>query len=121
MKKFLVLIAAVALVGSFTATALAVDWNFYGSARLSTFWDDRDFGDGSNAAGTDDEDADLLWDLQGDRIGAKVKAENIRAQFELGLNGDGRGDIDVGTRRMYGVWEFGPVRIESPAKAQWAQ
>ncbi|UCF91403.1 MAG: hypothetical protein JSW39_24535 [Desulfobacterales bacterium] len=113
MKKLLVILAAVALVWGFTATAMAVDWNFYGSARMKTFWVDRDYGDGPNDAGNDDEDADLQWDLQGNsRIGAKVKAESVSGQFELGLKGDGAGDLDVGTRRIYGVWDFGAGKLK---------
>ncbi|MGD1969877.1 MAG: hypothetical protein PVI32_12975, partial [Desulfobacterales bacterium] len=43
MKKIILLIAAIALIAS---PAMAVDWNFYGSARMATFYDSRDFGDG---------------------------------------------------------------------------
>jgi hypothetical protein len=110
MKKIILAIAAVALIAS---PALAVDWNFYGSARMATYWDDRDFGDGTNAAGTDDEDADLIWDFQGNsRIGATVKAENVSGRFELGLKGSGAGDVDVGTRRLFGVWDFGAGKLK---------
>ena len=106
MKKFTILIAAIALV-CFAAPAMAVDWNFYGNARMATFYTSRDFGKGTNAAGTDSKDTDLQWDFQGNsRIGANIKAENIKAQFELGLKGS-TGDLDVGTRRLYGVWNFG--------------
>jgi hypothetical protein len=110
MKKFMLAIAVVALIAS---PALAVDWNFYGSARMATFWTDRDYGDGLNAAGTDDEDSDLQWAFQGNsRIGATVKAENLKGQFELGLKGAGTGDVDVGTRRLYGVWDFGAGKLK---------
>jgi opacity protein-like surface antigen len=34
MKKFLVIFAVVALLAS---PAMAAEWNFYGSARMSTF------------------------------------------------------------------------------------
>jgi hypothetical protein len=106
MKKLTILMAAVALV-CFSVPAMAVDWNFYGSARMATFWVSDDFGDGENAAKTDSKDQDLQWDFQGNsRLGANVKAENIKGQIELGLKGDS-GDIDVGTRRAYGVWNFG--------------
>ena len=79
MKKFTILMAAIALV-CFSVPAMAVDWNFYGNARMATFYTSRDFGDGKNAAGTDDSDTDLQWDLQGNsRIGATVKAESVSA------------------------------------------
>ncbi len=111
MKKFTILLAAVALV-CFAVPAMAVDWNFYGNARMATFYESQDFGDGLNAAGTDDKDTDLVWDFQSNsRIGANIKAENIKAQFELGLKGS-TGDIDVGTRRLYGVWDFGAGKLK---------
>jgi len=107
MKKLTILIAAIALV-CFSVPAMAVDWNFYGSARMATFYVSDDYGDGTNPAGTDDKDSELNWNLQGNsRVGANVKAENVKGQFELGLKGNSSGDVDVGTRRIYGVWDFG--------------
>ena len=108
MKKLFVLFAAVALV-CFTVPAMAVDWNFYGSARMATYYVSDDYGDGENPAGTSDDDQDLQWDFQGNsRIGATVRADAVRGRFELGLKGDGAGDVDVGTRRLFGQWDFGP-------------
>ena len=102
MKKFTILIAALALV-CFSVPAMAVDWNFYGNARMATFYTSEDFGDNLNAAGTDSEDAELQWDLQGNsRVGANIKAENISARFEFGVN-----ESSVSSRRIYGVWNFG--------------
>jgi hypothetical protein len=102
MKKFTILIAAIALV-CFAAPAMAVDWNFYGNARMATFYVSEDFGDGLNPAGTDDSDAELQWDLQGNsRFGANVKAENISARIEMGIN-----ESNVSARRVYGTWNFG--------------
>ena len=107
MKKLTILIAAAALV-CFSVPAMAVDWNFYGNARMATFWTSEDFGDGLNDAGTDDKDSGLQWDLQGNsRIGVNVKADHIKGQVELGLNSDGGNDEEVTTRRVYGVWNFG--------------
>lgn len=102
MKKFTILIAAIALV-CFAVPAMAVDWNFYGNARVATFYESRDFGDGLNDAKTDDSDTRTIWDLQGNsRIGANIKAENIRARFEFGVN-----EASVSSRRIYGTWNFG--------------
>jgi hypothetical protein len=110
MKKIILVIAAVALLAP---PALAVDWNFYGSARMATFWTSRDYGDGLNDAGTDDSDADLQWALQGNsRLGATVKAENVGGRFELGLKGNSGGDVDVGTRRIFGTWDFGAATLK---------
>ena len=108
MKKLFVIIAAVALVWAFAAPASAVDWNFYGSARLATFYTSVDFGDFTNAAGTDDSDDGTRWELQGNsRLGATVRGENVRGRVELGLKGIDGGDLDVGTRRIAGTWNFG--------------
>ncbi len=104
MKKLTILMAAVALV-CFSVPAMAVDWNFYGSARMQTYYVSDDFGDSLNPAGTDDKDAETLWDLQGNsRLGANVKAENIKGQFEFGMDDFGN---NVTLRRLYGVWNFG--------------
>jgi len=106
MKKFTILLAALALV-CFSVPAMAVDWNFYGNARMATFYTSEDLGDGETAGGDDGDDG-IEWDLQGNsRLGVNVKAENIKGQVELGLKGTGSGDADVGTRRVYGVWNFG--------------
>jgi len=95
MKKFTILIAAIALV-CFAAPAMAVDWNFYGNARMATFYVSEDL----EAAG---KDTDLQWDLQGNsRVGANIKAENISARFEFGVT-----ESNVSSRRLYGVWNFG--------------
>ena len=107
MKKFTLLIAILALV-CFSIPAMAVDWNFYGNARMSTFYESRDFGDGENDAGTDDEDQDLVWDLQANsRIGATIKAENINARFEFGVN-----ESNVSSRRIFGEWNFGAGKLK---------
>ena len=102
MKKFTIIFAALMLV-CFAVPAMAVDWNFYGNARMATFYESRDFDDGTNAAGTDDSDTQTIWDLQGNsRFGANVKAENIKARIEMGIN-----ESSVSARRVYGTWNFG--------------
>jgi hypothetical protein len=104
MKKFTIIIAALALV-CFAAPAMAVDWNFYGNARMATYWDSNDYKDSALRAGTrvGTDEAELTWDLQGNsRIGANIKAESIKAQFEFGVN-----ESTVTSRRLYGVWNFG--------------
>jgi hypothetical protein len=96
MKKFTILIAAIALV-CFAAPAMAVDWNFYGNARMATFYTSTDLQDNG------DKFTDTQWDLQGNsRFGANIQAENIKAQVEMGI-----GESNVSARRVYGVWNFG--------------
>ena len=77
MKKLTIIIAAIALV-CFSVPAMAVDWNFYGSARMATFWVDDDPGDPAPGETNPDlETSDLQWDLQGNaRIGATVKTSD---------------------------------------------
>jgi hypothetical protein len=106
MKKFTIIIAALALV-CFAAPAMAVDWNFYGNARMATYYTSTDLKDNGG------KDTDLEWDLQSNsRIGANIKAENINARFEFGVKGSSGGDVDVGTRRVYGTWNFGSGKLK---------
>jgi len=111
MKKLTIFIAAIALV-CFAVPAMAVDWNFYGSARMATFYISDDYGDGLNAAGTDDSDAELQWHLHGNsRIGARVKAESVAGRIELALPAANTHDSTVGTRLIYGDWDFGAGKL----------
>jgi hypothetical protein len=101
MKKLMILIAAIALV-CFSVPAMAVDWNFYGNARMATFYWSEDLDDNG------DEDTDLDWDLQGNsRVGANIKAENISARFEFGVS-----ESNVSSRRIYGTWNFGAGKLK---------
>ena len=115
MKKIIFIIAAVALIAS---PAMAVDWNFYGSARMATFYQSRDFGNGAfsdlddgglvNGKLDKDEDARVQWELQSNsRLGATVKAENVGGRFEFGIN-----ESDVTSRRIYGTWDFGAATLK---------
>jgi hypothetical protein len=108
MKKLFVIFASIALVAAFAVTASANDWSLYGNARMATFWTDDDPG------GTADSDSELQWVLQGNsRVGANVKGDNLKAQFELGLKEDQQaGDKDVGTRRIYGVYDYGAMKLK---------
>lgn len=91
MKKLIVMLASLALVASFALTASAADWNFYGSARISTFWLD------------DDSAADTVFSegIQGNsRIGANVKvSDELSGRFEYGSGPN--------LRLLYGEWNFG--------------
>lgn len=103
MKKLLVMLAAMALVCAFVLPAAAVDWNFYGSARMATWYEDRDYGDGLNPAGTDDSDDGTIWELQGNtRFGARVKGDTTRGRMEFGVN-----ESTVTSRLLNGSWNFG--------------
>lgn len=90
MKKLMVLVAALALVAGSAMTAAAADWNFYGSARVATYFQDSD--DNYRQA------------LQGNsRIGANVKvSDELTGRFEYGHGGG-----NTGLRLLYGEWNFG--------------
>jgi len=117
MKKWTILLAAVALV-CFSAPAFAVDWNFYGSARIYTFYISSDLGDRNDAAGKDD-DQKLSWGNENgnnSRIGARVKGGPVEGRFELQLKGNENGDpgdyVSTETRLMYGTWNFGAGKLK---------
>jgi hypothetical protein len=98
MKKLIILAAAVAMVASFTLTASAAEWNFYGSARIMTWSDEVD------VPGAKD-DRDTTWDAQGNsRIGANVKvSDTMVGKFEYGTG--------VNLRVLYGEWNFGAGKL----------
>ncbi|MEX1303119.1 MAG: hypothetical protein AB1Z16_13225 [Desulfotignum sp.] len=91
MKKLMVLVAALALVAGSAMTAAAADWNFYGSARVATFFTDLDQADTNN----------YEQGLQGNaRIGANVKvSDELTGRFEYGTG--------VNVRILWGEWNFG--------------
>ena len=84
---------ALAMVAAFAMTASAADWNFYGSARVSTFVKD-----------TESKDVNFEEDFAGNsRIGAKVKvSDELSARFEYGAS-EGKANV----RELYGAWNFG--------------
>ena len=95
MKKLIVILAVIAMVGAFTATTMAAEWNLYGSARMATFFTSDDpGGPGSSTADN------LQWDLQGNsRIGANVKFnDQIGGRFEYGSGPN--------LRLLYGTYNF---------------
>jgi len=101
MKKIIVAVAALALMAG---SAYAAEWNFYGSARVSTFWSDTDT-DGVELDEFDDylEEVQFTEQLQSNaRIGANVKvSDELTGRFEYGASG---GVANV--RLLYGEWEF---------------
>lgn len=93
MKKLMVMVAALAMI---TGSAYAADWNFYGNARISTFYVDSET---INKANSDTQNYEQA--LQGNsRIGATVKvSDELTAGFEYGTG--------VNVRKLYGEWDFG--------------
>ena len=98
-KKVIAAVAAWALMG-LTPCLWAADWNFYGSARVRTFYDDVD--------GTGASTTNLTHALQGNsRIGARVKvSDTLDGRFEYGASS---GNANI--RHLYGEWTFGPGKL----------
>ncbi len=103
MKKVIGIIAACTMVAAFAMPAAATDWNFYGSARMATFWDARDFGD-DVATGKQEDDFDATWDLQGNaRLGATVDHGALGGGFEYGSGPN--------LRKLYGTFTTGDMQL----------
>jgi len=100
MKKLIVLIAAMVMVAGF---ANAAEWNFYGSARVSTFWTTAETTPIPPAVAVADVDQ-FSMGLQGNsRVGANVKvSDELSGRFEAGNSG-----TTWNTRLIYGEWNFG--------------
>ena len=121
MKKLIVILAVIAMVGGFTASALA-EVELYGSARMWTYWVNQD----EEVTGTGHTDGDLLWTTGPfSRFGANFKSDKIRGTFELDYR-DGAGffgnfpdtDNETGSsyyqmrvRHLFGEWDFGSGKL----------
>jgi len=101
MKRLFVIFAAIALVGAFTASAMAADWAFYGNSRLMTWYE----GYNDDASGTGDSESQIIWQQQvNSRIGANVKVnDNLSGRFEYG---DG-----PNLRILWGEYDFGGFKM----------
>jgi hypothetical protein len=97
MKKLMVMVAALAMLAS---SAYAADWNFYGSARVATFYSQTEVID-SGA----DNNYQYSEAVQGNsRIGATVKvSDELTGGFEYGTG--------VNVRKLYGEWNFGAGKL----------
>jgi hypothetical protein len=120
MKKFTIIALVVAITAVFAVTAMANEWNLYGSARMATYYISEDLGKTLEATddptvfisvkdrnvANQDTVSNTLWNLQGNsRVGATVKGDHIEGRFEFSVTSDGGGG-NVGARRLYGVWKF---------------
>ena len=119
MKKLIVILAAIAMVGAFTATAMA-DVDLYGSARFRTYYADVDNG----VAGAE-SDTDLEWRMGHlTRFGANFKSDKITGKFEMDARSGGAGatgniEADSGAsrlgnmrlRQLWGQYDFGAGKL----------
>jgi len=101
MKKLFIFLVAIALIGSYAMAASAAEWNFYGQARVKTFWVNTDPAGG----GSDSTSLDMQLPANA-RFGAKVKSGDVAGRIEFGSKGG------VANRRLiYGTWNFGPGQL----------
>jgi len=119
MKKLIVILAAIAMVGAFTATAMA-DVELYGSARFRTYYASVDNG----VAGAESDD-DLEWRIGHlTRFGANFKSDKITGKFELDARAGQEGttgniESDSGAsrlgnmrlRHLWGQYDFGAGKL----------
>jgi hypothetical protein len=119
MKKLIVILAVIAMVGAFTATAIA-DVSLYGSARFRTYYADVD--DGNPAT---DSDSDLEWRMGHlTRFGANFKGDKVNGKLELDARaGSGGATADIESsggasglgemrlRQLWGQYDFGAGKL----------
>ena len=100
MKKLMIVLVAIAMVGAFAATTMAAEWSFYGSSRMTTF----SYNKSKEVVGTNFDDQDTTWTSQTNaRFGANVKAsDTVSGRFEQAMSSN-----SFALRLMYGVWNFG--------------
>jgi hypothetical protein len=109
MKKFVLILLSTVLALALAAPVMA-EFDFYGSARMGTFYRDVDGAAAGSLSGPNRSNLasgdDLIWRMcNSSHFGAKVKNGPIGGHVEFGLFGDQRGN-KVYTRLMYGTWKF---------------
>jgi len=119
MKKLILLLGVITMVGAFHAIAMA-DVSLYGSARFRSYYASVDYG----IPGAD-KDKDLEWRMGLlSRFGATFKSEKITGMFELDARAGQGGQTDdiergdgaskVGAmrlRHLWGQWDFGAGKL----------
>ena len=108
MKRFFIVLLAVALVGAFAVPASA-EWNFWGRAKVTVAYESPDdtfaaAEHGQSVSGDDQLAPDIDF-LGASAIGARVKAGNIGGRFELRQRVGAGAAADYQT--LYGTWNFG--------------
>ncbi len=115
MKKLFVCMIALAMVGMFTAQALA-EVDLYGSARMWTYSDKKTPSESApGVKGVDD--TDTLWALGPfSRFGATFKSGDVGGKVEMDWRDFGSAGTFSGSasslgdgriRHIYGTWNFG--------------
>jgi len=89
MRNVFVLPWTLTAFAIFAVSSAAAEWEFYGSVRMGTFYNDRDFGDlrfpSDARIPLPDKVDGLEWSLMStSRIGAKVQRGHLTGHFEYG-------------------------------------
>ena len=104
MKKLFVMCAVLL----FVAPAFAADWSFYGSERMATWYNYKDFGK-NQVAGQDNEPAPN-GTCRPTRASRQDQGRQVHRPDRTGddqtSTTESAGDGTVNTRRAYGVWKF---------------
>ncbi len=120
MKKLIIILAAIAMVGVFTTAAMA-DAELYGSARFRTYYISNDPGHPANV----ETKKDLEWRIGHlTRFGVNFKNGNMTGKFEMDAragSGGATDNIDDGTgasglgnmrlRQLWGQYDFGTFKL----------
>jgi hypothetical protein len=104
MKKLLVILLAIAMVGAFSIPAYAAtEFSFKGDARMETFYVSQDDDLGFNG----EEDDDLRWTKSNvlSRLGIKAVRDNITGYIEI------RPHTGSYVRHWFGEWNFGSGKL----------
>lgn len=122
MKKLFAVLASLAILAAFAVPASAAEgdvdarikaleeafqcsWKFYGSARMTTFWEKDSI---ERSVTGLDKDTDMTWALQGNsRIGGSVKLGDVSGRFEYGHTAANGATL----RLLYGEWNFGAGKL----------
>ena len=116
MKKLIIMLAAIAMVGAFTATAAMADAQLYGSARFRTYYVSNDPG---HPAGVE-TDNDLEWQMgKLSRFGVNFKSDKITGKFEMDARAGGSVEDTSGAsslgnlriRQLWGQYDFGTFKF----------
>lgn len=110
MKKIILAVAAVAVIGMVAAPAMAAtQWNFGASLRYLTFWDQVNFGktkrtDIQGGGASVKNDHLLDWGTAGNsRIKMFMKSDSLEGFIEMGWDFDGN---KVTAREYWGKYKF---------------
>jgi hypothetical protein len=120
MKKLIIILAAIAMVGAFTATAALADAELYGSARFRTYYTTSD-----NGVPGAETQSNTEWQMGYlSRFGVNFKNDKLTGKMEFdarvsgsydantGAHGTGASSVgDMRIRQLWGQYDFGTFKL----------